>query len=139
MLKWHSIPGHPVAPNYLHYCHCNKWGNHNISQGMLGHIDIKCCLWAIIWLSYAEGMLIVSVNGTKQNLTNVCTVKLVFIYHVLYGSLLVLCHRVVNKGCRLCRPRRSSVAVLVFGHPLHPVVRLHCTLLFAAHILRTYF
>ena len=43
-------------------------------------------------------------------------VKIVFIYHVSYGSLLVCCHRVVNKGCRL-----SPSAFPVFSHKLHPV------------------
>ena len=43
----------------------------------------------------------------------------VFIYHVSYGSLLVRCHRVVNKGCRLSPS--AFVAVPEFTHKLHPV------------------
>ena len=45
-------------------------------------------------------------------------VKTLFIYHVLHGSLLVCCHRVVNKGCRLCRPRPSRGSRCSRFHPL---------------------
>ncbi len=44
----------------------------------------------------------------------IITVKIVFIYHVLFG---VRCHRVVNKGCRLSPS--ASVAV--------PAVSIHRT------------
>ena len=45
-------------------------------------------------------------------------VKIVFIYHVSYGLLLVCCHCVVNKGCRLSPS--AWLWFLCFG--------IHCTL-----------
>ena len=43
---------------------------------------------------------------------------------MLYSSLLVCCHRVVNKDCRLLpsAPGRGSCR----SHSLHPAVRIHC-------------
>ena len=46
-------------------------------------------------------------------------VKIVFIYHVSYGSLLVRCHLVVNKGCRLLPS--ALVAVPAFAPSPRPV------------------
>ena len=46
-------------------------------------------------------------------------VKIVFIYHVRYGSLLVRCHRVVNKGSRL--PAVRAFTAPCVWHTLHPV------------------
>ena len=40
-------------------------------------------------------------NWADFKKTTDSTVKIVFIYHVSYSSLLVRCHHVVNKGCRL--------------------------------------
>ena len=59
-------------------------------------------------------------------------IKIVFIYHVLYGSLLVRCHRVVNKGSRL---RRSSCC----SHTLRPVfgIRCPCVRAFIAHTFKS--
>ena len=45
------------------------------------------------------------------------------IYHVLYGSLLVHRHRVVNKGSRFAAVRFVAV----------PAVRIHCTLCSCIH------
>ncbi len=56
-----------------------------------------------------------------MGLPSIDSVRSVLIYHVLYGSLLVCFHHVVNKDCRLL----PSAPVAV------PVVRIHCTLLFA--------
>ena len=50
-------------------------------------------------------------------------VKIVFIYHVSYGSLLVCCRRVVNKGCLL-----SPSAWLQFL-----CLRINCTLCSRLH------
>ena len=52
-------------------------------------------------------------------------VKNPFIYHALYGSLLVNWHSVVNKGCRLSPS--APVAVPEFTHTSHPVFGL-CSL-----------
>ena len=57
------------------------------------------------------------------------SVKIVFIYNVPYGSLLVRCHRVVNKGCRFVAVR--FVAVPVFTHESHPGLRLRRALCLA--------
>ena len=57
---------------------------------------------------------------TFRTIGSVC-VRSVFIYHMLYGSMLVCCHHVANKDRRLL----PSAPVAV------PVVRIHCTLLFA--------
>ena len=43
-------------------------------------------------------------------------VKSVFIYHVLYGSLLVPCHRVVNKGRRLSPSTHIGLWFLLFAY-----------------------
>src|SRR5258706_12740071 len=56
-----------------------------------------------------------------MGLPSIDSVRSVFIYHILYGSLLVCCHHVVNKDRRLLPSAPAAV----------PVVRIHCTLLFA--------
>ena len=40
-------------------------------------------------------------NGSTKRLLQFSLVIIAFIYYLLYGSLLVHCHHVVNKGCRL--------------------------------------
>ncbi|SRR5258706_15021067 len=72
------------------------------------------------------------------------SVRSVFIYHMLYGSLLVCCRHVVNKDCRLLPSAPVAVPVgsihctLLFAfiapccsHSSHPVARIHRALLFA--------
>ena len=59
---------------------------------------------------YNSSWIISYAGGYKLR---VICIKIVFIYHVLYGSLLVRCCRVVNKGA-VC-----FIAI--------PAVRTHCT------------
>ena len=54
---------------------------------------------------------------------NITIVKIVFIYHVSHGSLLVPCHRVVNKGC--CLSPSASLRFLC--------LRINCTMFFGIH------
>ena len=67
-------------------------------------------------------------------------IKIVFIYHVLYGSLLVRCHRVVNKGSRLRRSSCCSHTLRpVFAHSSRPVfgIRCPCVRAFIAHTFKS--
>ena len=58
-------------------------------------------------------------------------VKIVFIYHVLYGSLLVHWHRVVNKGCHLSPS--TFVALPVFTHKSHSAFAPSSRFVFGIH------
>ena len=58
-------------------------------------------------------------------------VKIIFIYHASYGSLLVRCHRVVNKGCRWSPS--ASLRFLCFGISCTLCSRRRRALCFSIH------
>ena len=121
-------PIHAIQLTLLTYCPPCAHFTSRVTTFKLSHIQSPpslLCFWTPMRLPAPARWPLIPFSLHSNVHLGVC-VKIVFIYHVSYGSLLVRCHRVVNKGCRLPCLRLRRALRLAFVPPVlaHPTVHL---------------